>query len=68
MIPKNPCYNCEKRCVGCAITCQEWIDHRKAKLEEYAAKRKAYNQNQAADEIVFSAIRRAKRRRNNGKW
>ena len=26
---KNPCYNCEKRHIGCHVTCDKYIEYKK---------------------------------------
>lgn len=59
-VPENPCYKCERRCVGCHSNCAEYSLYR-AELTEYnAAIHKAKNEERAVREYE---IRQALKRR-----
>lgn len=60
-----PCFNCEKRHVGCHFSCEEYAEFKRNFSEQKEIKRKQKERQNIVVNYIFES--REKQRRRNGK-
>lgn len=58
---KNPCFNCEKRKVGCRTACEEWQKYETERFKEYKQRERKMLEFMDLNEYITDAVGRMKR-------
>lgn len=61
--PKNDCYGCESRKVGCHSTCEKYATFQKENLEDYTNIRRAYMGERKAERYTVDQKKEIARRK-----